>query len=124
MKLRIKGNSVRFRLDRRDLAELVKFGLVEDAVTFGPGADQQLLYAVEIGNAKPGSPSVCYTTGRVAVHLHRHDAESWAGSDLVGFDSESSGVRVLLEKDFACIDRPAGEEPDDTWAFPTPSMVC
>jgi hypothetical protein len=33
-------------------------------------------------------------------------------------------VRVILEKDFACIDRPLGEEADDAYAFANPSAVC
>jgi hypothetical protein len=32
-------------------------------------------------------------------------------------------VRVLLAKDFACLNRPAGEESDDAWTFPEPSAV-
>ena len=48
--------------------------------------------------------------------------------DRVGFDHQQpvdgGVVRVLLEKDFACIDRPAGEEADDAYAFPNPSAIC
>jgi hypothetical protein len=31
---------------------------------------------------------------------------------------------VILEKDFACLDRPAWDEAEDAWAFPNPSAVC
>jgi hypothetical protein len=37
---------------------------------------------------------------------------------------EGGVVRVLLEKDLVCLNRPAGEESDDAWAFPNPSAVC
>ena len=54
--------------------------------------------------------------------------EEWLSSDRVGFDHlqdvEGGVVRVLVEKDFACIDRPLGEEADDAYAFPNPSSVC
>jgi multidrug efflux system membrane fusion protein len=30
----------------------------------------------------------------------------------------------VLEKDFACLDRPEGDEAEDAWAFPNPSEVC
>jgi hypothetical protein len=33
-------------------------------------------------------------------------------------------VRVVLEKDFACLDRPEGEEAEDAWAYPNPSSAC
>jgi hypothetical protein len=46
----------------------------------------------------------------------------------VGFDEEQTveggTVRVILEKDFACLDRPAEDAAEDTWAFPNPSVVC
>jgi len=128
MKLRLKGNSVRIRLDRKDLRELIESGRVEDRMTFGPEPGQQFSYVVEIGTANPGQPGIHYCDGRMAVQISRGDADAWAGSDLVGFSSEQAtdggAVRVLLEKDFACIDRAAGEEADDAWAFPNPSMVC
>ncbi len=58
MKLRIKGNSVRVRLDRRDLANLLATGRVEDSVTFGPDTGQRFSYAVEMVNF-PNPESVC-----------------------------------------------------------------
>ena len=128
MKLRLKGNSVRIRLDRKDLRELVDSGRVEDRVTFAPEPRHQFSYAVEIGAANPGQPGIYYFEGRLTVRITRGDAEAWDGSDLVGFSSEQAteggAVRVLLEKDFACLDRPAGEETDDAWAFPNPSVAC
>jgi hypothetical protein len=128
MKLRIKGNSVRLRLDQRDLARLLETGNVEDSITFGTDPGQRFSYAVEIGLAVPGQPSVGYLAGRMLVRLDRRDAEFWAASDLVGFDSEQTtdtgSIHLLLEKDFACLDRPAGEDADDEFAFPNPSSVC
>ena len=37
MKLRLKGNSIRVRLDRHDIELLFDEGHVDDAVRFGPG---------------------------------------------------------------------------------------
>jgi hypothetical protein len=128
MKLRIKGNSIRVRLDRRDVDHLLNNGRVEDSVTFGPDSSQRFSYAVEIDTAHGGQPRVDYRAGRMRVQIGRPEAETWAGSDLVGFETEqgteTGSVRLLLEKDLACLDRPAGEEADDAFAFPNPSMVC
>src|SRR5262249_50615506 len=128
MKLRIKGNSVRVRLDRRDLAQLVDTGRAEDSLAFGPGSHQRFSYAVEIAPAVPGRPSVDYLDGRILIQICRPDVETWAGTDLVGFDNsqatDAGAVRLVLEKDFACVDRTAGEEEDDAWAFPNPSTAC
>ena len=108
MKLRLKGNSIRVRLDRRDIEGLVDQGRIDDALRFGPG--QVFSYAVEVGVAPRDRPKASYADERV------------------GFDHQQvvdgGVVRVLLEKDFACIDRPLGEEADDAYAFPNPAAVC
>ena len=126
MKLRLKGNSIRVRLDRRDIERLIDEGRVDDAVRFGPGL--AFSYAVEMGAAPRERPRAFYAAGRLLIRIDPEDAEEWLAGDRVGFDHlqdvEGGVVRVLLEKDFACIDRPLGEEADDAYAFPNPSAVC
>ena len=126
MKLRLKGNSIRVRLDRRDLGRLIDSGRVEDAVQFGPGL--AFSYAVEVGPAPRERPHASYTEGRLTIRIDREDAVEWVAGDRVGFDHQQPGdaglVRVLLEKDFACIDRPPGEELDDAYAFHNPALAC
>jgi hypothetical protein len=130
MKLRIRGNSIRVRMDRNDLAELLDYGRTDSFIRFGLGQDQALSYAVRTGEASRGRPCVEYAAGCVLLTIDPLDVEEWVRSDNVGFNHEQIGedgivVRVLLEKDFACLDRPAGEEPDDAFAFPNPSAgVC
>jgi hypothetical protein len=126
MKLRLKGNSIRVRLDRRDIERLIDWGRIVDAVRFGPG--QAFAYAVEVGKAPRDRPKASYADGRLTIRIDPEDAEEWLSGERVGFDHEQDVdggvVRVLLEKDFACIDRPAGEEADDAYAFPNPTAVC
>jgi hypothetical protein len=45
MKLRIRGNSIRFRLSQTEMVQLVETGDVRDSVEFGP--DARLDYRVE-----------------------------------------------------------------------------
>jgi hypothetical protein len=126
MKLRLKGNSIRVRLDRRDIERLIDEGRVDDGVRFGPGL--AFSYAVEAGPTPRGRPTAYYTVGCLTIRIDPDDAVEWLAGDRVGFDHEQpvdGGVlRVLLEKDFACIDRPTGEEADDVYAFPNPSADC
>ncbi|MBI1347796.1 hypothetical protein GC163_16090 [bacterium] len=128
MKLRIKGNSLRVRLDRRDLDQLVTNGRVEDVIRFGVGEQNQLTYAVMAGSVPRGQPQVQYRPGQILLLMDPADAVEWQQSERVGFDLVQSGeagdIRLLLEKDFACLDRPAGSEAGDEWAFPNPSNVC
>ncbi|WP_422923470.1 DUF7009 family protein [Singulisphaera sp. PoT] len=126
MKLRLKGNSIRIRLDRRDIETLVERGRIVDTLRFGPVA--AFSYSVETGSVTRDRPWASYEDGRLTVRIDPDDAEAWLEGDRVGFDHQqpvdAGVVRVLLEKDFACIDRPAGEEADDAYAFPNPSAAC
>jgi hypothetical protein len=126
MKLRLKGNSIRVRLDRRDIERLIGEGRVDDAVRFGPA--RAFSYAVEIGPAPRERPIASYADGRLAIRIDPADAKEWLSGDRIGFDHqqpiEDGVVRVLLEKDLACIDRPPGEEAEDAYAFPNPALSC
>ena len=128
MKLRIRSNSIRVRLDRKDLAELIEHGRVLDVVRFGPGSNHTFTYAVLVGIAPTAHPRADFSAGLLVVTIDRSDAEVWSGGNQVGFDHEQAVeggiVRVILEKDFACLDRPAGDAAEDAWAFPNPSEVC
>ena len=126
MKPRLKGNSICVRLDQRDTGNLLADGKIEDALRFGPGL--QFSYAVELGPAPRERPRASYTAGRLTIQVDPRDAREWLDSVRVGFDHlqsvEGYFVRVHIEKDFACIDRPAGEAGDDEHAFPHPSAAA
>ena len=84
--------------------------------------------AVMIGKAPPGRPRADYASGLLVVTIDPVAAQLWAAGTRVGFDEEQAveggTVRVILEKDFACLDRPAGDAAEDARAFPNPSVVC
>ena len=128
MKLRLRGNSVRVRMDRKDLVELLERGRVVDALRFGPGIARTLTYVVSVGPTPPGRPQADYASGLLVVTIDRGDAEALSEGDRVGFNheqlTEGGTVRVTLEKDLACLDRPLGDAAEDAWAFPNPSVVC
>lgn len=116
------------RLDRRDIDELLDKRHVENTVQFGQRPAQMLSYVVALGNAPHGRPCVDYVSGWLQLTISHEDAEAWRASDQVGFqheqEVEGGVVSVTLEKDFACLDRSAGEALDDAWAFPNPSTTC
>ncbi len=127
MKLRLKGNTVRMRLDRRDLERLIEHGEVSDSIQFGPGA--VFRYAMIVGPSAPECPTAVYACDTMAVIINAIDVREWNATDRVGFEYEHAvdgggTVRVLIEKDFACIDRPASEADDDAFAFPNPATAC
>lgn len=118
MKLRIRGNSLRFRLRRGEVRELAVEGRVEERTDFGPAA--ALVYTLLADDACRVAAS--FQDGRLTVRIPRAVAVAWADGDQVGIEASqpagSEVLRILIEKDFECIDAPPGESQDD--AFPNP----
>jgi hypothetical protein len=72
MKLRLKGDSIRVHLDRRDIERLVDDGRVIDSVDFGPGL--AFSYAVETRPAPRDRPEASYTEGQITIRIDPADA--------------------------------------------------
>lgn len=110
MKLRIRGNSIRLRLVRSEVARLVAEGRVEERVAFGVGEADGLTYAL-VASAEAAVVTARLTPGALTVMLPGRVAESWAGTDEVTIAAEQPGVgpdggdvlRILVEKDFTCL---------------------
>lgn len=120
MKLRIRGNSVRFRLSQSELKQLADDGYTEDTASFGPGA--RLVYRVDVASA--GAVRAEFTGERLSVTVPRAELERWLRPDQVSIRSEQPihgerPLRILVEKDFACLAPRAGE--DDSDLFPNPA---
>lgn len=128
MKLRIHGSSVRVRVDQRDLEQLIRDGRVIDETRFGDEPDRCFSCLLEIAGPADALPSVDYCSGRFVIQIGRDTANDWRNTDLVGFkttrEDRGKTVRLTLEKDFACLDRPVGEQGEDAYAFSNPSEHC
>ena len=119
MKLRIKGDSLRLRLTRPEVQELVERGSVEAAARFADAA--RFGYAVRLDDAA-NALTAKFATGCVTVTVPAQQAQQWAASDAVGIYGEDGPLTLAVEKDFACIDR---DDPEDADAFPNPKgSVC
>lgn len=118
MKLRINGNSLRLRLTRKELAGLIEVGNLENDIRLGPGVEQVLVYRLELSGARK-SPGIDFEAGRIVIFLPEGQAGHWADSDQVGiYIEEAWGLKLLLEKDFKCLEQRPGE--DDADAFDRP----
>ena len=118
MKLRLQGNSLRLRLRQGEVRRLVENGSVEERTEFKPVG---FVYALSVADAETVSAS--FEANRIVVSVPRAVAREWATSDQVGIEASQrtpSGdvLRLLVEKDFECIDAPPGESQED--AFPNP----
>lgn len=119
MKLRIKGDSLRFRVAPSDVSRLMETGQVEDTIHFGPSDDARLTYALEL--ADQGEIAVRYETARVTVVLPAAMARIWAeGTDVGVYGSvpvATGRLEIAVEKDWACLDKSEVENAD---TFPNP----
>ena len=113
MKLRIQGNSLRFRLTQREVTRLKDDGRVESEVRFS--ADRALSYSVSSAQGLD-NVEVEYAADCVRVVLPHACVLAWADSDLVSIAS-AGRVQVLVEKDFQCLHGPDRWDPD---AWPNP----
>jgi hypothetical protein len=116
MKLRIKGDSIRLRLTRSEVRDLLEHGVVEEATRF-PGATA-LRYVLRTDPAAPAVSAV-FADGVLTVSLPKSAALAWGGSEEVAVQGEvpleDARLTILVEKDFPCLTTRPNE--DDSDAF-------
>jgi len=108
MKLRMRGNSVRLRLTRSEVAQFAETGLVEEAVTF---PSSTLNYALRCNPSQAVTANL--VAGQLTVIVPPALARQWTDTEEIGISAHSSGLDILIEKDFQCAHGPA-----DSDAFP------
>ncbi len=119
MKLRIKGNSIRLRLTRTEVADLGETGFVESSLMIGPN---EFVYGI-ISDDRAEGPTAVFVSNKLIVTVPRDQAQLWVNSNAVSIvNSESSLPNILIEKDFACLDVRQGDDDDDT--FPNPKATA
>jgi hypothetical protein len=122
MKLRIKANSLRFRLLRSEVVELHRTGRVQEEVHFGRYfQSDKLVYAIE-GSEQFRDIGVRHAPQEILVQVPASLIENWATGEDVGIydDLALAGgdtLAVVIEKDFACVDR-SDEDNRDTFENP------
>jgi hypothetical protein len=118
MKLRLQGNSLRLRLRQGEVRRLVERGVVEERTEF---AEAAFVYALRVTDAAQISADV--KQYRIEVAVPRGVARQWASGEQVGIEGSQptpggKALRILVEKDFECIDAPPGDSQED--AYPNP----
>ena len=120
MKLRIKGNSIRLRLTQSEVKAAGTDYLVEEQTSFGDGT---LTYRLK-GKEQSTPPSAHFSADCIEIRIAMSDLKDWAESQEVGIehmqqvDNAAQALKILVEKDFACLAPREGE--DDSDAFPHP----
>jgi hypothetical protein len=123
MKLRIKGNSLRLRITRSELTQLMNEGRIEESISFAPDGGSQLTYSLE-HTAATLAPAVRFVPPSLQVIIPTAQFQNWSLGEEVGIYSTidlgpRGSLDLLIEKDFACMHGTAAENQD---AFPNPRL--
>ena len=116
MKIRIKDNSVRFRLTQSEVALLGKKGSVSCTTQF---LNHPLIYTIE--STADSEISVSFSENQIILKMPDEQVKEWVSTDRVGFDGQSGLVKILIEKDFVCIDNSLEDQSDN---YPNPNLKC
>ncbi|MGC2662135.1 MAG: hypothetical protein WA324_29580 [Bryobacteraceae bacterium] len=115
MKLRLRGNSIRLRLNRQDVDRLASGNILEEQVLFP--ASTRFCYCLE-PSTDGAAAQFDGTSMRIAVPSAA--ISEWATGQEIGlyfdFPAGEHPLKVSIEKDLECL-HDSGDEPDPE-AFP------
>lgn len=114
MKIRIKGNSLRYRLTKSEVARLWKEGFLQEHTAF---ANSTLACAIETVNNDRLSAD--FNNNKIVLYVPKAMIDELHNTDKVGFDDKSGAIWLLVEKDFACIDNTEEDQGDN---YPNPRL--
>ena len=117
MNIRIRGNSIRYRLDITTLQEQQE---VKEATTIGAG---ELYFSIL---SCSGEAAIQLASASVQLSLPTSQIQQWANTTEVGDklqlpNPDGSVLQLLVEKDFKCF---AEREKDQSQAFDNPAQSC
>jgi hypothetical protein len=120
VKLRIRDNSIRLRLSQTEVEAVYSDGLVRGRVQFA--GSNAFDYVLESSPATV-KPEAHVSNNVLTVRVPQMDIRQWVESDTVSIVSEQilddgGHLKILVEKDFACLAPRDGEDESDM--FPNP----
>ncbi len=120
MKIRIKGNSIRYRLTKTEVKTFCETGYVEEKTDFG---DATFTYALKALDGINGIGAK-FQSNTITLFLEKYDSRQWYESNQISFHhnieyTDGTVLHLLIEKDFVCMDE---REEDQSDNYPNPKM--
>ena len=114
MKIRIKGNSIRFRLSKSEVDYFEKEKFLEEKTEFGKNSFAYALKVKENGEEL----SAEFSDGTITMFIPQQLAKEWTTSEKTGYEGEmeiggGKKLFLLLEKDYKCLDQVAEDQSDN-----------
>jgi len=114
MKIRIKGNALRFRLTKSEVNALDIDHPIIEAIDFG---ESILLYSIYCTDT--GIFSATFANNEIRLSFPIILLNEWKLTDKVGFKEQSGALSILIEKDFTCLDNIEEDQSDN---YPNPLL--
>lgn len=120
MKIRIRGNSVRFRLTKNEVEQLCREKFIEEKTNF-PNLD--FIYAVKVSDTK--HLDIDFANNKVSLQISEELLQGWDTNSKVGYSHSlltpnSKTIDILLEKDFTCLEDRGEDESNN---YPNPKSL-
>jgi hypothetical protein len=116
MKLRFRSNTLRLRVNRREVDTLAAGEALREQVIFPDNA--QFTYVLE--PLEQTAPRATFQKGVIVVTAPITEVQSWAHSETIGlyFELPADGatLQVAIEKDLECVDGPPEERDPEAFA--------
>ena len=118
MKLRIKGNTIRFRLTKSEVAYFSEKGEIQETTNFGL---KNFSYGMK-ASENVSTITADFSNDGITISIPVSLAKNWTDSNKVGLSEEmpiqdKKKLFILIEKDFKCLDE-TSEDQSDNYANP------
>jgi hypothetical protein len=114
MKLRVKGNSLRYRLTKTDVSNLASNGNVKEVIEFG---NTTLAYVLQ--STPKDALHADFKENTLTIYIPQKNVAELASTNRVGFSGNTGKLSLLIEKDFTCLDDVAEDQSDN---YPNPLL--
>jgi hypothetical protein len=126
MKLRIRRNSVRIRVTKSEVEKLRAEGTISEWTDFG-GQHAKFRYELSVDAVQ--EPRAEFQDNCIRVFVPQGEAHQWMNSDDVGIEAkqpigDNEFLKILVEKDFACLTARIGEDEADAFPNSSKSVTC
>ncbi len=121
MKIRIQGNSIRYRLTRSEVITLCDKGQISEQTFF---MNNVFNYRVQ-SETSTNVMKADFKEGSITLYVPEAKLKNWDKDNIVGFSEtltlpNNEALSLLLEKDFVCLDR---REEDQSDQYPNPKAI-
>lgn len=124
MKLRFRGNSLRLRVNQKEVDALNRGEMLREEVLFPGGACFQYVLKTERIPEARASLENC----SIQVAAPRGLVSEWAQGDEIGIyfsvPTDGEALKIAIEKDLVCVDGPEEERDPDAFPREIGEKVC